>query len=299
MPRRPLVPSVALDQDGLFTYPQALAAGWSPYRIRRLLAVGQWTRVVGPVLAAATTVPTYRRRSRAATLATGGVLSHEAGLVLWGFPDVAPSPPLHVSVASCVQLRVPGIRLHRRAVEPQHCTVRYGIPVTTRDRAVVDCALAWPRPRAADLLDRALRERWVTLDILAAHVREARGRHGVPQLRELVADAWRGTRSEAERALARILDRAGIRGWRTNQPMTLPDGTAVEIDVWFPEQRLAVEVDGLAWHVTPERFRGDRVRQNRLVLAGITVLRFTWADLTTAPDRVAVTVERARARLAG
>jgi hypothetical protein len=49
---------------------------------------------------------------------------------------------------------------------------------------------------------------------------------------------------------------------------------------------LAIEVDGWAWHHDVERFRRDRQRQNALVLAGWTVLRFTWHDLTQRPGEV-------------
>jgi hypothetical protein len=42
----------------------------------------------------------------------------------------------------------------------------------------------------------------------------------------------------------------------------------------------------LAWHHDAATFRRDRQRQNVLVLAGWTVLRFTWSDLTYRPDRV-------------
>jgi len=45
-------------------------------------------------------------------------------------------------------------------------------------------------------------------------------------------------------------------------------------------------VDGWAWHSTADRFRADRRRQNALILAGWTVLRFTWDDLVHRPDAV-------------
>jgi very-short-patch-repair endonuclease len=106
-------------------------------------------------------------------------------------------------------------------------------------------------------------------------------------------EAARGTRSEAERVLARLLRSAGIRGWVAGMPMTLADGTHLELDLWFPVQRVVVEVDGKAWHVDDDRFQRDRVRQNALVTAGSTVLRFTWYDLTRAPRRVVATVRQA------
>ena len=60
----------------------------------------------------------------------------------------------------------------------------------------------------------------------------------------------------------------------------------------FPGAKLVVEVDGLAHHVTPDRFQADRQRQNRLVAAGWTVLRFTWRDLTERPGYVVATIGR-------
>jgi very-short-patch-repair endonuclease len=50
-------------------------------------------------------------------------------------------------------------------------------------------------------------------------------------------------------------------------------------------------VDGFAFHTTPEQFEGDRQRQNRLVAAGWTVLRFTWRDLTNRPAHVLATIQ--------
>ncbi len=51
----------------------------------------------------------------------------------------------------------------------------------------------------------------------------------------------------------------------------------------FPDAKVAIEVDGWAWHVDAARFRNDRRKVNALVRAGWTLLRFTWHDLTTRP----------------
>ncbi len=70
------------------------------------------------------------------------------------------------------------------------------------------------------------------------------------------------------------------------------------IDVAFEARRLAVEVDGWAWHCDVDRFAHDRRRQNALVLAGWTVLRFTWHDLMSRPKEVVAEI-RAALRRAG
>jgi very-short-patch-repair endonuclease len=49
---------------------------------------------------------------------------------------------------------------------------------------------------------------------------------------------------------------------------------------------VAVEVDGWAWHVDPERLRADRRKQNALVRDGWDPLRFTWHDLDGRPCEV-------------
>ena len=66
-----------------------------------------------------------------------------------------------------------------------------------------------------------------------------------------------------------------------------------ELDVAFPIRRVAVEVDGWAWHQDRKAFQNDRQRQNCLVLAGWTLLRFTWYDLTYRPAQVIAEIRAA------
>lgn len=85
------------------------------------------------------------------------------------------------------------------------------------------------------------------------------------------------------------LRRAGVEGWVRGVPFG-----AWEIDLAFPAVRLAVELDGWAFHSDVERFRNDRRKQNALVGAGWTVLRLTWRDVR---DRPQDTIARIRAAL--
>jgi very-short-patch-repair endonuclease len=57
--------------------------------------------------------------------------------------------------------------------------------------------------------------------------------------------------------------------------------------------RVVVELDSEKFHTDPDSFRLDRRRQNDLVQAGFTVLRFTWWDVMAAPEYVAATVATA------
>ncbi len=71
------------------------------------------------------------------------------------------------------------------------------------------------------------------------------------------------------------------------------DGELIAVvDVALIASRIAIEVDGMAYHVDVDRFRRDRSRQNDLVALGWTVLRFTWADLTERPGYVIAMIRR-------
>ncbi|PZS16547.1 MAG: hypothetical protein DLM60_15325 [Pseudonocardiales bacterium] len=65
-----------------------------------------------------------------------------------------------------------------------------------------------------------------------------------------------------------------------------PRGVPSALPLAFPVQRVGIEVGGWAWHMTADRFVANRRRQNALVNARWTVLRFTWHDLDARPDDV-------------
>jgi very-short-patch-repair endonuclease len=106
-----------------------------------------------------------------------------------------------------------------------------------------------------------------------------------------------GTRSEAERRLTRILRAHRIRGIRANWPVALRHDAApiARIDLAHPATKLAIEVDGRAFHSSHEAFEHDRERQGLLAELGWLTIRFTWSMLASDPARVA---ERVRSVIA-
>jgi very-short-patch-repair endonuclease len=95
-----------------------------------------------------------------------------------------------------------------------------------------------------------------------------------------------GAAADSERVLHRLLRRAGVRGWIPNHPVWVGGSLLGVIDVAIPARRIAIEVDGMAYHTDVDRFQRDRSKHNALTALGWTVLRFTWADLTQRPDYV-------------
>ena len=181
-----------------------------------------------------------------------------------------------------------GTRLRRRDLKPADVVDRKGLPVTELALTVVEAAVR--RGGGARLMDSALQRHVEIRDLWRAHLRN-KGRWGSPAARLLLQVASEGARSEAERLLIRLLKTARITGWRPNYPLA-----GYRIDVAFPNQRVAVEVDGWAFHSEQEDFQNDRERQNNIALLGWQVLRFTWLDLTEHPQRVLAEIGFAIAR---
>lgn len=286
--------SLAAAQGGVFGRAQARAAGWSSYRINRRVALGEWvTMYEGRVLRNATTTVTRRGLMYAAVLATGprSVLAGPSAATLNGIDVPWPQPVVLVPPSS--RREPAGITTLHDVLVDDDWMLCDALPVTTRVRTVLDCLVILPEPAGQAFLDRALQQRWISFDELVRRTQQRLGRRGAPRLRRHLQVAGYGLRSEAERRLRRLLVQAGVTGWVVDWPLA---GVGV-LDFAFPDVRLAIEVDGRAWHSAGDRFQHDRTRQNALVARGWTVLRFTWADIADRPGHVVATVKATLGRL--
>ncbi|NKY17454.1 DUF559 domain-containing protein [Tsukamurella spumae] len=62
------------------------------------------------------------------------------------------------------------------------------------------------------------------------------------------------------------------------------------IDFAFPECKLAVEINGWAYHRSQKRWMTDQNKSNALTGAGWSVLNYTWHHLTEEPEVVITAV---------
>lgn len=178
-----------------------------------------------------------------------------------------------------------GTRVRRRDLKAADIVERNDLRVTTLALTVVEAAV---RQRGgAKIMDSALQQRVDVHALWRAHLRN-KGRYGSPAARRLLRAAEDNAHSEAERLLIRILKAAKITGWKANYPVA-----GYRVDVAFPNQKVAIEVDGFAFHSDSDDFHTDRIRQNAIALAGWQVLRFTWLDLVEYPERVTAEIKRA------
>jgi very-short-patch-repair endonuclease len=289
---------IAARQHGLFTRRQAQSAGFSPYQVRRRIQTGEWFTVLGQVLCLPGAQVTPTLRDRAAQLAVpGSVLAGPSAARLWGMP--VPDHEPHLYVPRHANSRLAGLRLLHGVPDVRDVGWHGRTAITLRARTVYDCLRLLPALQATALLDRALQQGWIAVADLVDRIQRDTARRDLGKIVRVARGVVDGTRSAAERVTTDLLRRGGIGGWLANQPIHDGRGLIGIGDIVFEAIKLVVELDGRAFHVTPEHFQRDRRRQNRLIAAGWTVLRFTWWDLTERPDDVLAQIRAAVARLAG
>jgi very-short-patch-repair endonuclease len=274
-------------QDGVLTLANAQRAGLSQAAVARRVRSGRWRRFVPGVYFVDDRPFTDAARVRVAVWSYGTQAAASGMAAAWwhGLTRFAPDV-IEVTVPRNSHGRCRGgSRVRRRDLKPADIVEIRGLRVTELALTVVEASV---RPRRnVTLMDAALQRRVDLNSLWRAHLRN-KGRYGSPAARLLLQAAADGARSHAERLLVQLLKGANITGWKTNYPVA-----GYLVDVGFPTQKVALEVDGFAFHSTSEEFHHDRKRQNAIALAGWQVLRFTWLDLTEYPDRVIAVIRSA------
>jgi very-short-patch-repair endonuclease len=281
-------------QDGVLTRAQARAAGLSDRQITARIRTGEWAIVHRGVLRRADTDLSAFGRSRAAVLWAGSdaVLSGIAAAHWLGLIADLPLPIEVVVPADRHPVARPGIRIVRRRLDAVDVRAVRGLRVLAVPMATLRAAVALG-DRGTDLLDRQLQRGLPFARLHQAYCRQI-GWRGSATAHRLMATAGDGAAAASERLLVSLFRSAGLTGWQLNAEVIV-NGRRYHPDFSFDRRRLAIEVDGWAWHSTPDRFRADRMRDNDFLLAGWRVLRFTWYDLTRRPDAVVRTVREALA----
>src|SRR5215207_7409592 len=96
----------------------------------------------------------------------------------------------------------------------------------------------------------------------------------------------RAPESVLETRFLQLLRTAGLPEPAPQFEIGLGDGAAARVDFAYPKRRIAIELDGAAYHSGEVAERRDRRRDNRLGAIGWRVLRFGWNDVTRSPDYV-------------
>jgi very-short-patch-repair endonuclease len=237
-------------------------------RARRLYEVHRGVYAVGHEAL------TWRGRLVAAVYACGpgALASHRAAGALHGLVRAG---RIEVTVPHGRRAR-PGIQVHRsRAISAEDRTRIDGIPLTSVARTLVDLADVLTDDRLAKAIRQA--EVLRVFDLEALQSAATPGRRGEHRLHRALANYQPEPhllRSKAERRLEQL-----TRQHNLGQPQFNVNIHGHEVDAYWPEANLVLEVDGASTHFTKSAFHADRRRDRALAAAGVQVIRVTWPNL--------------------
>lgn len=288
---------VARGQDGVVSADQLFGARLSHSAVARMTDRGELVRLHQGVFLVGGAPLTYRARLNGALLATDGVLGKATAAHLWGMVRAEPQPITVLLPHARRVVKPRGAELCRAVVDPQAWLVRDRLRLTTRVLTVLDYVPSLSPRDCRTFVDRALHQGWLAVQDVDDHLGRYPGRHGNGVLRRLLPELSDGAAAHSERVAHRLLDDARIGGWVPNLAVWADGELVGVLDIGFDDIRLAVEIDGWAFHSDVERFRRDRRKQNALIGLGWTVLRFTWADLVERPAYVVTTIRATLTKL--
>lgn len=297
---------LAAAQRGLVTREQALAAGMERWTITHALASGTWVEVRRGVYRWAASPESWHQQALAACIGPtpATAVSHRSAAFLHGLLSAAPHRLEVVVPYGAARASLSRIACVHRIQQPLRRGVVVkidGLPVTSLARTIADLAGALPPRALSELVDRAMQMRpsdrgraWLAQAIGEA----ARARRGARALRTATAPWVAGGRdarqpqSVLEAQVLRLLLAAKVPPPRCQYEVRLDAGARCFLDFAWPAERVALEVDGYAFHSDRGAFDSDRVRGNRLLVAGWHVLHTTAGELRSRPQQI-VTALRA------
>jgi len=290
-------------QEGVVDKDQARRAGFSDRQIIHRVASGRWQRIYPGVYATFSGRLSRNARLWAAVrwAGNGAMLSHETAAEVHGVIDGPLGETIHITVPSRrrpAQLRpVRGITVHRSDQSQTQFAGPFKLPRTRIEDTVLDMVSATTDfDHGYTWVSRAVTRKLVTVGALRA----ALAKRSRIRWRQWLDDAFEesrdGVQSSLERRYARDVERAHGLPPSQHQVRRRLNGKTHYKDNWYPEYRLAVEIDGPAYHQN-EQVQQDRHRDNvNLAADDVKTFRFGPVAVTEQACQtaamVAVTLQR-------
>ncbi len=283
--------------SGVVTKAEAVALGMSERTFRRRVESGQLVRMAAGTYALPGLISNEESALRAAVASIGAVTSHESAARLHGIQGLNPKR-WTVSVPIRRSNRFGPVTVHQLTdLDPDHVVAVNGIPTNDPARTAIDLSAVLPERKLADVVDQIVNRRLATYLALSERLEAIarKGKPGVVRLRKVLEpriDNRVRIESSLETRLFDLVVSSGLAIPATQfRPAWLKKRSG-RVDVCYPDHRLVVEADSVRWHGSPEAFQEDRERDNRAQLAGWTILRFTWEDITKRQAYVVASIRR-------
>jgi Protein of unknown function (DUF559) len=233
------------------------------------------------------------------TAPPGAVISHLSAADVWGLEIPfrrRDDERVHVTVpeGSRAESRVDR-RLYRIPLDEDDVIRRSNMPVTSPARTWRDLAGILEPPALLAATDQVIDGLVGRQELEEALQRRPRGR-GCARARLVLPLGDPRAESPMESVLRWLVHDAGLALPEPQFVVRDEDGAFLgRADLAWPDHKVLVEFDG-DLHRERSVFVNDVRRQNRLIAAGWTVLRFTSADVLGRPDEVIAEIRRALAR---
>lgn len=225
------------------------------------------------------------------SLPEGAALAGPVAARRWGLDLSPPSrPEVIVPPGAGISGRVQA-RVRRVQLKPGDVVLRDGLPVTGPLRTCLDLACRLSLVEAVVAIDQALHAGLVREDDLSSYVASHHRIPGLTQARRVLERAEPKAESPMESRLRMLLVREGLPRPAAQVPVYGARGAFLgRLDLFYAEAQLGLEYDGENHR---DRLTADNQRQNRLLEAGIHLLRYTGPDLATRPEAVVAEVRAA------
>lgn len=282
---------VLVRSNRVFTLAEWRQAGITPPQLRALVRSGDLVRVRHGVYATkravqfsrATPAAAHAVQVAAVRAATGrdGVASHHSAALIHGL-DLFPAAPDVVALTRQPPqrgsgLRSAGIVFHTAALPREHVTAKFGQPVTTVARTVVDIARTSSFMSAVVVADSALRADSVSREAMLGVCDACAGWPGIHNARRAISFADDRSGSVLESRARVVFEEHGIEPPELQKTIVGPD-FSYTVDFYWDKYRVIAETDGAIKYADPQRAKKQLQRDQKLRDANYKVVHFTWAE---------------------
>jgi Transcriptional regulator, AbiEi antitoxin/Protein of unknown function (DUF559) len=280
------IAALAKRQRGYVTRPQLMHLGLGSEAIKYRLGAGRLLPVYAGVYAVGHLPMLPQDRAFGALLACGpgAVLSHGSAATVWG---VFKQWEMPFEVTARSAHRRPGLRVHRASLLRTDITRQVGLRVTSPARTVIDVAPRLTNKALRRAVNELQRSGHLRMHELASVLARCPRHPGAAPLRPFLETSDGPTRSDFEDDFLAFTVRFGLPRPQVN---VLVHG--YEVDAWFPQARVIVELDGWRDHSRRDRFEADRDRDAEMLARGIVTMRITWERFVRFPEREAERLRR-------
>jgi predicted transcriptional regulator of viral defense system len=227
-----------------------------------------------------------------------GVASHHSAAQLHGLRLLKQPPDgtvtLTVPPGSRTGRHAARVICHAAELPAKQVIMRYGLPVTTAARTVVDIARAATFMDGVVVADAALYERRASMSKLRRVLAGCERWPGTSRARQVV-DFADGLAESVLESCARVIFRDhGLPPAELQVHITGRDRTMIaRVDFFWRRYGVVAETDGLLKYDSGERAIAERRRDRLLQEAGFEVVHVTWQELFGDPARVAGRIREA------